>query len=181
MAFTIEKRDPYIAGHQQQVANLACAIASEMSLSAEQIEGLRMAAAIHDIGKINIPVGILNKPSRLSKVEFSMIKIHPQVGYHILRTIEFPGPVAKIVLQHHERLDGSGYPSGLSGKDILLESRILGVADVVEAMSSHRLYRPAFDINSALEEISQNKGMLYDPQVVDATLKLFTQKGFKLD
>ncbi len=179
LALTVEVRDAYTAGHQQRVTNLARAIAAEMQLSKRHIGAIRMAGAIHDIGKIGVPVEILNKPLRLGDIEFALIKIHPVVGYNILKQIKFPWPVAKIVLQHHERMDGSGYPHGLSGEDILLEARILGVADVVEAMCSHRPYRPALGIDKALEEISQNRGVLYDPQVVDACVKLFTERGFK--
>jgi HD-GYP domain-containing protein (c-di-GMP phosphodiesterase class II) len=181
MALTVEIRDPYTAGHQRKVATLAYTIAKEMSLSEGEIEGIRLASAIHDIGRTYIPVEILSKPSRLTDIEFSMVKTHPKVGYDILKMVEFPWPIAQIVLQHHERMDCSGYPSGLSGEDILLEARILGVADVVEAMSSHRPYRPAHGIDKALEEISQNRGVLYDPEVVDACLKLFADKGFKFE
>jgi len=178
MALTVEMRDAYTAGHQQRVTDLARTIATEMKLSKGQIDGIRMAGTIHDIGKIGVPAEILNKPIRLTDIEFSLIKIHPLVGYNILEQIEFPWPVAGIVLQHHERMNGSGYPHGLSGEDILLEARILGVADVVEAMASHRPYRPALGIDKALEEISQNRGILYDPRVVDTCVKLFTEKGF---
>ena len=181
LASAIEMRDPYTAGHQKRVTKLACAIAKEMGLSKEQIEGIRMAGLIHDIGKISIPSEILTKPGKLNDLEYSLIKTHPQAGYNILKGIEFPWPVAQIVLQHHERMDGSGYPQGLCGKDILLEAGILAVADVVEAMSSHRPYRPAYGIDKALEEISKNKGILYDPEVVNACLRLFNQKGFKFD
>jgi len=181
LASTTGKRDPYTADHQRRVTQLACAIAREMNLPEEQINGIHIAAAIHDIGKIYVPAEILSKPGRLSEPEFAIIKTHPQVGYDILKAIEFPWPVAEILLQHHERMDGSGYPRGLSGEDILLEARILGVADVVEAMSSHRPYRPALGIDKALFEILRNKKVLYDPQVVDACLKLFTKKGFKFE
>jgi len=181
LASAIEMRDPYTAGHQKRVTKLACAIAKEMDLSKEQIEGIRMAGLIHDIGKISIPFEILTKPGKLNDLECSLIKTHPQAGYNILKGIEFPWPVAQIVLQHHEMMDGSGYPQGLCGKDILLEAGILAVADVVEAMSSHRPYRPAYGIDKALEEISKNKGILYDPEVVNACLRLFNQKGFKFD
>ena len=181
LASAIEMRDPYTAGHQKRVTKLACAIAKEMGLSKEQIEGIRMAGLIHDIGKISIPSEILTKPGKLNDLECSLIKTHPQAGYNILKGIEFPWPVAQIVLQHHEMMDGSGYPQGLCGKDILLEAGILAVADVVEAMSSHRPYRPAYGIDKALEEISKNKGILYDPEVVNACLRLFNQKGFKFD
>ena len=181
MAFTVETRDPYTAGHQRQVANLARAMATEMGLSKEQIEGIRMAAVIHDMGKITVPTDILNKPGRLNEHEFGIIKAHPEVAYNILKTIEFPWPIAQIIFQHHERMDGSGYPQGLSGEEIIVEARVLAVADVVEAMASFRPYRPALGIDKALEEISQNKGVLYDPEVVDACLKLFTEKGFRFE
>ena len=161
------------------MTNLARTIAKEMKLSKDQIDGIRTAGTIHDLGKIGVPAEILNKPVRLTDIEFNLIKIHPLVGYNILKQIEFPWPVAEIVLQHHERLNGSGYPRGLSDEDILLEAKILGVADVVEAMASHRPYRPALGIDEALEEISQNKGVLYDPQVVDTCLKVFRKKRFK--
>ena len=174
----IEKRDPYTAGHQQRVAQLACAIARGMGLSKSKIEGIRVAGILHDIGKIYIPAEILSKPGSITEIEFQMIKTHPRAGYDILRDIEFPWPVAQITLQHHERMDGSGYPSGLSGEDILLEARILGVADVVEAISSHRPYRPALGIDMALDEISQKKGTLYDLDVVNACLTLFQKEGF---
>jgi PAS domain S-box-containing protein len=174
----VEMRDPYTAGHQRRVTQLACAIANEMDLPQEQIEGIRMAGLIHDIGKINVPAEILSKPSQLTDLEFGLIKMHPQTGHDVLKAIEFPWPVAQIVLQHHERMNGSGYPQGLSGEEIILEARILGVADVVEAMASHRPYRSARGIDKALEEISQNRSILYDPEVVDACLKLFTEKGF---
>jgi len=175
----IEMKDPYTAGHQRRVTQLACAIAHEMGLPREQLEGLRMAGLIHDLGKISIPAEVLSKPSQLSDFEWGMIQAHPQVGYDILKPLEFPWPLAQIVLQHHERLDGSGYPAGLSGEEIMLEARILAVADVVEAMASHRPYRSALGIDEALEEISQNRGTLYDPEVIDACLRLLTEKGFK--
>jgi len=180
LASTVEMKDPYTAGHQRWATRLACAIAKEMGLSEEQIEGIRMAGLIHDIGKINIPAEILSKPGQLSAIQYNMVKIHAQVGCDILREIKFPWPVAKIVLQHHERWDGSGYPERLSGEEIILEARILAVADTVEAMSSHRPYRIAHGIDSALEEISQNRDTLYDPAVVDACLTLF-EKGFRFD
>lgn len=179
LAMAVEMRDPYTAGHQQRVTHLVRKIAKEMNLSEEQINGLCLCAAIHDIGKINIPAEILSKPGRLSEIEFNMIKSHSQIGYDILKGIEFPWPIAKTILQHHERLDGSGYPQGLSDDDILLEARILAVADVVEAMSSHRPYRDAFGIDKVLEEISQNRGTLYDPEVVDVCLELFNEKDFR--
>jgi len=177
----IETRDPYTAGHQNTVSQLAVAIAQEMKLPEDKIEGIRIAALVHDIGKINIPAEILSNPSKLNEMEFSLIKNHPKVGYDILRKIDFPWPVARIVLQHHERLDGSGYPQGLKVEKILLEAKIMGVADVVEAMSSHRPYRPSLGIDKALEEISKNKGILYDLEVVNACLKLFKEKGFKFE
>ena len=177
----IEIRDPYTAGHQRRVAQLASAIANEMGLPEEQIEGIRMAGLIHDIGKITVPAEVLSRPGPLSKLEYGLIKTHPQGGHDVLKTIEFPWPVAQIVLQHHERMDGSGYPQGLSGEDILPEARILAVADVVEAMDSNRPYRPPRELDKALEEISQNRGVLYDPEAVDACLKLFTKKGFMFE
>lgn len=178
MALTVETRDPYTAGHQRRVADLARAIATEMGLSEERIDGIRMAGVIHDLGKISVPAEILSKPGKLTDIEFGLIKNHPRVGYDILKAIDFPWPVAKIVLQHHERIDGSGYPLGLKGEEILMEARILAVADVVEAMASHRPYRPAFGITRALEEIIRYKGVLYDSDVVDACVKLFTVKGY---
>jgi len=171
-----ETRDPYTSGHQKNVSQMATFIAQEMKLPKDKIEGIRIASLVHDIGKISLPAEILNKPIKLSKIEYSLIKDHSQVGYDVLKSIEFPWPIARITLQHHERLNGSGYPQGLKGNKILLEAKIIGVADVVEAMSSHRPYRPALGIDKALEEISQNKGVLYDPEVVDACTKLFKEK-----
>jgi PAS domain S-box-containing protein len=179
MAVTVETRDPYTAGHQRRVADLARTIASEMKLTNEQIDGIRMASMIHDIGKISIPSEILAKPTKLTELEFSLIKTHSQSGYNILKDIDFLWPVAQIILQHHERINGSGYPNGLTGEQILLESQILAVADVVEAISSHRPYRPAFGINIALNEITKNRGILYNPDIVDACLRLFGEKNFK--
>ena len=179
IAKTVETRDPYTAGHQKRVSTLACAIAQEMNLSGSQLQGIKMAGDIHDLGKLSVPAEILSKPTKLTDPEFNLIKTHPQVGYDILKDIEFPWPIAQIVYQHHERMDGSGYPQGLVGKEILLEARIMAVADVVEAMASHRPYRPALGIGKALEEIKLNKGVLYDPEVVDACLKLSKKKGFK--
>lgn len=181
ITLTVESKDLYTAGHQKKVAQLAIAIAKEMRLSKELVEGIKWAATIHDIGKIHVPANILSKPSSLTEVEYDLVKTHPTVGYDILKGIKFPWPVVQIVLQHHERLDGSGYPQGLSSKDIILLARILAVADVVEAMTSHRPYRPAHSLDEALEEISRNKGTLYDSKVVDTCLKLFTKKGFKFD
>jgi PAS domain S-box-containing protein/putative nucleotidyltransferase with HDIG domain len=180
LASTVEMRDPYTAGHQRRVTILACAMAEEMGLTEEQFDGLRMAGLVHDIGKFSVPVEILNKPGRISEIEFNIIKVHPQAGYNILKKIEFPWPVAQIVLQHHERLDGSGYPQGLKNGGIMLEAKILAVADVVEAMASHRPYRPALSIEVALEEIAKNRGILYDPDVADVCSRLFINKGFVL-
>jgi PAS domain S-box-containing protein/putative nucleotidyltransferase with HDIG domain len=176
LAAAVEMRDPYTAGHQRRVADLATAIAEEMNLPEDRSRGVRMAGLVHDVGKIHIPAEILSKPTRLTEVEWSMIKAHPQAGYDILKDIEFPWPVARIVLQHHERVNGSGYPQGLSDKEILLEARILGVADVVEAMASHRPYRPAHAVEEALGEIRENRGILYDPQAVDACLEVIGKK-----
>jgi len=181
VALTVDIRDPYTASHQRRVGQLSSAIAKEMNLALDQIKEIHIAGVLHDIGKISVPSEILTKPGRLNEMEMNLLKAHPQVGYDILEKIDFPWPLAKIILQHHERMDGSGYPTGLSGKEILLEARILGVADVVEAMSSHRPYRPALGVNKALEEISKNRGILYDPEVVDACVKLFKEKGFKFE
>jgi len=175
----IETRDPYTAGHQQRVTKLAEAIAREMCLSDSRIEAIRMAATIHDIGKVYVPAEFLNRPGRLSEVEFNVIKLHPQIGYEVLKSIDFEHPVARIVQQHHERLDGSGYPLGLSGQDILMEARILTVADVVEAMNSHRPYRPSLGLEVALAEIVENKGKFYDPDAAAACLDLFQEKKFE--
>jgi PAS domain S-box-containing protein/putative nucleotidyltransferase with HDIG domain len=180
MAYIGEVRDPYTAGHQRRVAQLSDKIARTMGLADEKHEGLTMAAFVHDIGKIIVPSDILSKPGKLTKPEFDMLKDHTRIGYEILKNIEFPWPIANIVLQHHERMNGSGYPSNLSGDQIIIEARILAVADVVEAMSSHRPYRPALGIDKALEEIDQNSGILYDTNVVNACIKLFTDKGFSL-
>ena len=177
---TIEKRDPYTSGHQQRVADLSRTIAREIGFSENEIEGIYIAAAIHDIGKISIPAEILSKPVQLSDIEISLIQAHSATGYDILKGIEFPWPIAEIVLQHHERLDGSGYPRGLAGDDVLMAARIIGVADVVETMASHRPYRPSIGIDKALEEITQNKGILYEPLVVDACLEIFNNKEFQL-
>jgi len=179
VALSVEMKSAYMAGHQRRVSNLASAIAKEMHLSEDQLNGIRMAGSIHDIGNIGVPTEILNKPVCLVDMEFNLIKTHPLTGYNILKDIPFPWPVAKIILQHHERMDGSGYPDGLFGDDILIEARILGVADVVEALASHRPYRPALGIDKALEEVRENRGTPYDPEVVDACLKLFTEKRFK--
>jgi len=179
IAAMVEVRDPYSVGHQKRVGDLAMAIASQMGLSELRLEGIKMAGSVHDLGKIHVPVEILSKPGKLSQIEFDIIKTHPQVGFDLLKHIEFPWPIAQMVLQHHEMMDGSGYPQGLKGEKIMLEARILAVADVVEAMSSHRPYRPALGIEKALEKINKNKGRLYDHEVVDACLKIFEQ-GYKL-
>lgn len=178
---TVEIRDAYTYGHQRRVRGLVCEIAGEMNLTQDQQDGLRLAGIVHDIGKISIPSEILSKPGKLTEIEYRLIKIHPESGYDILKDIEFTYPVAEIVLQHHERINGSGYPKGLKGAEILLEARVLAVADVVEAMASHRPYRPALGIEKALEEISQNRGVIYDPEAVDACLKLFREKGYTLE
>ena len=178
---TVETRDAYTAGHQRRTTEIARAIAFEMGLSKQEIEGIRMAGVIHDLGKISIPAEILSKPGKISDSEFSLIRQHPQAGYEILKGIDFNWPVADIVLQHHERLDGSGYPNSLQKDDILLEARIIGVADVIEAMSSHRPYRPALGIDDAFEEITMNKGITYDPDVVDASIDLFTKRRYQFN
>jgi putative nucleotidyltransferase with HDIG domain len=180
MTLIVKSRDPYTASHEQRVADLARAIATEMGLPKDQITGIRMAGIIHDIGKMSVPSDILTKPIKLTVNEFGIIKAHPEVGYNILKEIEFPWPVAETVHQHHERLDGSGYPQGLSGADILLEAKIMAVADTVEAMASHRPYREALGIDAALEEIAAQRGLLYDAEAVDACIRLFKEKGFEL-
>ena len=181
LASAVGKRDPYTTDHQRRVTVLACTIAKEMGLTEEQINGLRLAGMLHDIGKLAVPSEILSKPTRLSDAEFTIIKTHPRVASDILKAIEFPWPIADIVLEHHERIDGSGYPQGLSDKNILLEARILSVADVVEAISSHRPYRPAYSLEYTLEEISKNKGVIYDSEVVDICLKIFRDKDFHFE
>ena len=180
IASVVETKDPYTAGHQRRVANLARAMGTELGLSPDQIEGLRMAGIIHDIGKISVPAEILSTPRRLTPIEFSLIKMHSQSGYDILKDVDFPWPIARMVLEHHERMDGSGYPNGLTGNDILLESRVLAVADVVEAMATHRPYRPALGLEPALQEITQNRGVLFDEEAVDACLRLFREKGYTI-
>jgi PAS domain S-box-containing protein/putative nucleotidyltransferase with HDIG domain len=180
MALTVETRDPYTAGHQQRVTELARAIATELGIEGDRIQGIRLAGVIHDIGKISVPGEILSKPGKISENELCIIKGHSQVGHDILKPIDFPWPIALIVQQHHEKMDGSGYPGGISGESILLEARILTVADVVEAMASHRPYRAALGIDVALSEISKGRGTLYDPKVVDACLKLFKEKRYQL-
>ncbi|OGP49709.1 MAG: hypothetical protein A2Y79_05330 [Deltaproteobacteria bacterium RBG_13_43_22] len=181
IAATVETRDPYTAGHQRRTADLARTIAGEMGLTEDQQDGLLMAGIIHDLGKVSIPAEILSKPTQLTDIEYKLIKEHSQIGYEILKNIDFPWPIAEIVLKHHERLNGSGYPQGLKGKEICLEARILMVADVVEAMASYRPYRPALGIEAALEEIEKNKGILYDSRVVEVCLGLFREKGFSFE
>jgi len=179
IADTVEARDPYTAGHQRQVANLAQAIARELGLPDEQITGIHLAATIHDLGKIHIPAEILSKPGKLSALEYKFMQTHPQAGYDILKDVKFPWPIAEMVLQHHESLDGSGYPRGLKGDQILLEAKIIAVADVVEAITSHRPYRPGLGIDVALDEIKRYRGVRFDEKVVDACVKLFTVQGYK--
>ena len=181
IAHTVETRDPYTAGHQRRVSDLAVAIAETVGFERDKIEAVRVAAIIHDLGKISVPAEILSKPSRLTVNEFNLIKEHPQVGYDILKDIEFPWEIATMVYQHHEKLDGSGYPLGVAGDDILPESRVLTVADIVEAMASHRPYRPGLGVDVALGEIDKNKGVLYDPEISAACHALFNEKGFSFD
>ena len=180
MVSAVEIRDPYTAGHQVRVADLARTIATEMGLPQEKIDGILMAGSIHDIGKLSVPAEILSKPTKLTDLEFSLIKEHSRIGYEMLKDVESPWPLAEIVYQHHERMNGSGYPINLKGDEILIEARIMAVADVVESMASHRPYRPALGIETALEEIEKNKGILYDDAVTDACLRLFREKGFQL-
>jgi PAS domain S-box-containing protein len=179
MVSAVEMRDPYTAGHQIRTADLARIIATEMGLPKEKIDGIRMAGSIHDIGKISIPAEILTKPTKLTDIEFSLIKEHSHSGYEMLKDVESPWPLAQIVYQHHERMDGSGYPRNLKGNEILIEARIMAVADVVEAMASHRPYRPGLGIDAALAEIEKNKGTIYDNTVANACLKLFREKGYQ--
>jgi PAS domain S-box-containing protein/putative nucleotidyltransferase with HDIG domain len=180
VATAVEARDPYTSGHQKRVAALARSIGTEMDLSREQIEAVRLAASIHDIGKISIPAEILSKPARLTEIEYALIKEHSRVGHEILKDVESPWDLAEIIYQHHERMNGSGYPRKLKGDSIRLEARIISVADVVEAMSTHRPYRPALGTDAALEEIEKNRGILYDFKVADACLRLFRERGYQL-
>ncbi len=177
----VETRDPYSIGHQQRVSKLTIAIAQEMKLPQDKIEGTKIASLVHDIGKVNLPTEIISKPNKLIEVEFNLVKNYPKVGYDILKKVDFPWPIAEIVLQHQEKIDGSGYPRGLKGDEICIEAKILGVANVVEAMSSYKSYRPALSIDEALAEIVKNKNILFDPKVVDTCIKLFKEKDFKLE
>lgn len=181
LAMVVEMRDPYTAGHQLRVSRLACAIAQEIGLSEEQVRGIQVMGCLHDIGKIIVPAEILSKPSKLTDYEFNMIKAHPEAGYNILKGIIFPWPVATAVLQHHERINGSGYPSGCSGDEIIIEAKIIAVSDVIESMASHRPYRPALGIEAALEEIQKNEGIIYDFEVAEVCLDLFREKGFTFE
>jgi len=181
LSTAVEIRDPYTAGHQRRVAQLACAMARKIGFSKDQIEGIRVASEIHDIGKISIPSEILAKPRKLSAVEFEMIKEHPTDGYNILSSIDFPWPIADIVLQHHERIDGSGYPNALSGNEILTEAKIIAIADTVEAMASHRPYREARGLTIALEELLKNSGISYDSELVEICLRLFKEEKFEFN
>jgi HD-GYP domain-containing protein (c-di-GMP phosphodiesterase class II) len=179
LAAMTELRDPYTAGHQRRVGELASSIARNMGLPTEQVHAIHLAGVVHDVGKIHIPAEILSKPGKLTPLEFEMLKTHAQAGYDILKSVDFPWPIAEMVLQHHERIDGSGYPHGLKGEEILLEAKIIAVADVVEAMSSHRPYRAALGIDMALDEITKNRDVLYDPQAVDTCVSLFRDEQFK--
>jgi HD-GYP domain-containing protein (c-di-GMP phosphodiesterase class II) len=181
MVSAVETRDPYTAGHQHRSTDLARAIATEMGLPDEKINRIRMAGSIHDIGKLSLPAEILSKATKLTELEFSLIKEHSRNGYEMLKDVESPWPLAQIVYQHHERMDGSGYPRNLKGDDILMEARIMAVADVVESMATHRPYRPGLGIDVALEEIEKNRGTHYDNTVVDACLRLFRKKGYQLE
>ena len=180
MVDIVETRDPYTAGHQKHTAEIACAIAKEMGLSRRQIENIRIASMIHDFGKIFIPADILNKPAKLNDVEFNFVKTHPAQGYKLANDINLLAPIAKIIYQHHERIDGSGYPDGAKDGEISLEARVIAVADVIDAMTSHRPYRPAHPLEAALEEIEKNAGILYDKKVAKTALKLFREKHFSL-
>ena len=179
LSLALEKRDPYTAGHQRRVADLACAIGEKMGLTNDELDGLRMAGLVHDFGKIHVPQEILSNPGMLSEAELAIVKTHPRVAYDILKTIDFPWPVAKAVLQHHERLDGSGYPFGLPESEIINEARILSVADVVEAIASHRPYRPALGLKKALEELEKGRDSRYDSRAVDACIQVLDEKQFK--
>lgn len=179
ITITSERKDPYTAGHQKRVADLSRAIAQEMGLPENVVDGIRMAGLIHDLGKIGVPGEILGKPSKLNEIEFQLVKVHPETGYELLKDVIFPWPVAEIVFQHHERINGSGYPRKLKGPDIIVEAKIIAVADVVEAISSARAYRQPLGLDAALEQISKNRGILYDEKASDACLKLFKEKRFE--
>ncbi|PLA74641.1 hypothetical protein CYQ88_04840 [Hydrogenovibrio sp. SC-1] len=181
IGYTTEERDPYTAGHQRRVADLCSKIATELGLSPDRIHGLYLAASIHDLGKIGIPAEILSKPRTLSEMEFGLIKEHVIIGFNILKDVDFPWPIAQIILQHHERIDGSGYPKGLKNDAILLESKILAVADVVEAMTSHRPYRGALGIEAALREITAQSGITLDAPIVDACLRIFNEQHYSFE
>jgi len=177
----VEIRDPYLTGHHQRVSKLVTAIAQEMKLPQDKIEGVKIASLVHDVGKVNLPTEIISKPSKLVKVEFNLVRNHPITGYEILKKVNLPWPIAEIVFQHQEKINGSGYPRGLKGDKILIEAKILGVANVVEAMSSYKSYRPALSIDEALAEILKYKNILFDPEVVDTCLILFKERGFKFE
>jgi putative nucleotidyltransferase with HDIG domain len=177
MARTVASRDRYTAGHQQRVADFAGLVAQEFGLSEEMTEGVRMAGVVHDLGKISIPAEFLSK-TKISDMEYKIIQSHAQAGYDILKEIDFPWPIAQIVRQHHERMDGSGYPQGLTGDEILLEARIIAVADVIEAMASHRPYRAALGIDKAVQEVSEKKGVCFDRDVVDASIHVIARGGY---
>jgi putative nucleotidyltransferase with HDIG domain len=181
LASAFEMKDPYTAGHQRRVTEIVSAIALEMDIEQDRFQGLRLASLVHDIGKINVPAEILSKPGKLIKPEFELIRTHSKAGYDILKKINFPWPISRIVLQHHERMDGSGYPNGLSGQEILLEARIIAVADVIEAMATHRPYRASLGIERALEEIERNRGRFYDEDVANTCLHLFRSGKFRLE
>ncbi len=174
-------RDPYTAGHQRRVTQLAMAIAQKMNLSKDELDCIRIAAMIHDIGKINIPAEILSKPGTINQFEMELLQNHPQAGYDILKEIDFPWAIAETILQHHERINGSGYPNGLKEDEILIQAKVIHVADVVEAMSSDRPYRPALGTEKALNELNENRGILYDEDIVDACLKIFMEDNFKFE
>jgi putative nucleotidyltransferase with HDIG domain len=181
IAEIIEIRDPYLIGHHQRVSSLATAIAQEMKLPQGKIKGVRIASLVHDVGKVNLPTEIVSKPSKLVEVELNLVKNHPRTGYEILSKVDFPWPIAEIVFQHQEKIDGSGYPRGLKGAEILTEAKILGVANVIEAMTSNRSYRQAFSIDEALMEILKYKSILFDSKVADACIRLFREKGFTFE
>ena len=180
IAGTVDQRDPYTAGHQRRVADLCTQIARKMGLDEDRVHGLHLAASIHDLGKVGIPAEILSKPGRLTAIQYSLVKEHAQMGYEIVRGVQFPWPIAEMVLQHHERMDGSGYPNGIKGDAILLESRILAVADVVEVMATRRPYRESLGIEAALKEIEEGRGKVYDADAVDACVRVFCEDGYQL-